>query len=115
MGGLFREEAESGINTRNDSIGSKCLAFVLFAASHAEPAGILLKFRCSFDIKGLELYRSVAKKVSKRTGAPFMKLNGKSRFSVGITFRWSGQALGNRSSVRFPIDLHVCIFMSFSS
>ena len=34
---------------------------------------------------GLELYRSASKRVSKRAGAPFMKLNGKSRlYSLNI-------------------------------
>jgi len=38
-----------------------------------------LKLRCRVGIIGLELYRSVSGKVSKRAEMPFMKLNGKFR------------------------------------
>lgn len=56
----------------------KYLAFLVFNATwRGEFAGKLLKLRCSFGIIGLELYRSVSGRVSKRAEMPFMKSNGK--------------------------------------
>ena len=53
--------------------------YVAFLVFNAEFLGKSLKLGCSFDIIGLELYRSVSRKVSKRAEMPFVKLNGKSR------------------------------------
>ena len=62
----------------------KCLVFLVFVATwHAEPAGKLLKLRCSFGIIGLELYRNVSEKESKRAEMPFMKSIWKCEVQMG--------------------------------
>lgn len=67
---------------KQEKVGSshKYVAFpVFFATWDAEPAGKLLTMRENLSIIGLGLRRSASKKVSKHAGAPFMKLNEKSR------------------------------------
>ena len=55
----------------------KYVALLVFNATwDAGFLGSSLKLRCSLGIMGLELYRGVSGKVSKRAGAPFIKLNG---------------------------------------
>jgi hypothetical protein len=69
------------------------VAFLVFDATWgAGFLGNLLKLRCKFGIIGLELYRSVPGKVSRRPEMPLVKLNGKCRIipvkSVALFFLW---------------------------